>query len=271
MIRADVAIALFLAFTGVFAPLLAPHDPQTIGLAARLCPPASCDSHVLGTDFLGRDLLSRIVTSFRMYLYIGLVGTVLGVFVAWLLVVVRSNRRNRAPSAVRPLFGGRFWLLAILTYIVGGYASLMVVSLQGPSLMLVIGCAGVASSILPMTLLYNSVRMDGATLSRNGLDVRQVIALSPVCFSLALMMGLLIESSLSFLGVGVPPSNPSLGEMISSGMRHPLAEAPWLWGFPLGIILMAVGGLSAIELRIGNTIATPRPGKVVSTEPSHDE
>lgn len=263
MAMAGVAIALVMAVTGVFAPLLAPHDPLDIGLAARLCPPASCDGHVLGTDHLGRDLLSRIVTSFRSYLYIGLVGAVLGVFVAWMLVVVRNNRRNPAPSAVRPLLGGRFWLLAILTYFIGGYASLMVLALEGPSHMLVVGCVGVASSILPMTLLYESVRMDRAPSSPLRLGVRRAIALFPVCFGLAFLMGLLIESSLSFLGIGMPPSHPSLGAMIGSQSAYP-GGTPWLWGFPLGIILVALGALSAIVLQVGSELTTVGQARVPS-------
>lgn len=253
MVMVGVSLALFIVLAGVFAPLLSPHDPLETDYRAVLCPPPSCEHlsgiHVLGTDHLGRDVLSYIVTSFRMYLYIGLVGTVLGIFVAYLLIIVRSAGRTApARGAATPLLGGRFWLVTILTYLIGGYSSLMAMSLYGPSLMLVIGCVGVASSVLPMTFVYESLRMNRAPISSVRLDVRHAIMLAPVCLSLASIMGLLIESSLSFLGVGVPPPNPSLGNMIRDGVRTSLAEAPWVWGFPLGIILIAVGALSVIVI-----------------------
>jgi peptide/nickel transport system permease protein len=85
---AGVALALVMAVTGIFAPVLAPHDPNAVNVTARLVPPGGNagdgQSHILGTDHFGRDLLSRIVTSFRINLYIGLLGTLLGLLAAWL-------------------------------------------------------------------------------------------------------------------------------------------------------------------------------------------
>ena len=260
MVMAGVAIALVMAIVGVFAPLLAPHDHLDIGFAARLCPPLSCDdgsgSHVLGTDHLGRDVLSRIVTSFRMYLYIGLVGTVLGIFLAWLLIAVRRIRKTPLPpSGLRPLFGVPFWGLAVLVYTIGVFLSLMSLAMLEPSLVAVMVHAGLLSSTLPLSLVDEQVGKDRVSSDPGPASaVRRTIELSPVCFSLAFLMGLLIESSLSFLGLGVPSPTSSLGAMVSDGLRTPLAKAPWLWGFPLGIILVAVGALSAMVLRVGRDL-----------------
>ena len=260
---AGVAFALVMAVAGIFAPALAPHDPQVGDIFQRNCPPVSCEhdgrSHVLGTDKVGRDVLSRIVTSFRTSLYIGLLGTLLGILAAWLLVIVRSNRGAApTPMMLGPLFGVPFYGLAILTYIIGVFLSLVVAGSLGTRLITVIVCAGVFSSLLPMTLVYESVRGGGASSSRFRLTLRRAIALSPVGFSLAFLMGLLIESSLSFLGVGVPPPNPSLGLMIAGG-RNLILNAPWIVVFPFGIVLAAVAAFSAIVIPVGSTLIPRQP------------
>ena len=245
-----VALALVMAVTGIFAPALAPHDPQAVNVAAILCPPVSCEhdgrSYVLGTDFLGRDLLSRIVASLRINLYIGILGTLLGLLGAWLLVIVRSVRSAALTPDMRgPLLGFSFHGLAILTYFFSIFLSVVLTAIVGQSLMFLIVCVGVFSSLLPMALVYESVRGDRASSSPVQLAVRRGIALSPVAFSLAFLMGLFIESSLSFLGVGVPPSIPSLGNIIA-GLR----AGPWTVIFPLGLVLVAVGAFSAIVIPV---------------------
>ena len=238
-----------MAVTGILAPRLAPHDPNATNASAIFCPPASCEgggrSHVLGTDHLGRDVLSRIVISFRNNLYTGLLGSLLGLLTAWLLIVTRSMRTiGPDPNMMRPLLGVPYYGVAILTYLIGVSLSTVVIANAGASLKLAIVCAGVFSSILPMALVYEYTRRDCASSSRVQLVIRRGMVLYPVGFALAFLMGLFIESSLSFLGIGVPPSTPSLGNMISSGSHF--AEAWWIAGFPLGIVLVSIGAFLAI-------------------------
>ena len=110
--------------------------------------------------------------------------------------------------------------------------------------MSVIVCAGAFSSILPMALVDEYARWDCASSSRVQLVIRRGMVLYPVGFALAFLMGLFIESSLSFLGIGVPPPIPSLGFMIVGGMDF--AGKWWIAGFPLGIVLVATGAFPAI-------------------------
>ena len=255
-----VAVALVVAVTGIFALILAPHDPNAADPVTYFTPPGgSADGgpvHILGTDHLGRDVLGRIVASFRTNLYIGLLGTLLGTLAAWLLVIVRNIRgATPAPESSAPLFGLPFYLLAILTYIVGVFVSLSATASLGSAVVYVIVCAGVFSAILPMALVSESTRRDGTSSNPIRLAVRCGISLLPVTFSLALLMGLFIEFSLSFLGVGVPPSAPSLGVMVSHATRH--AVYWWTWVFPLGIVLVGAGALSAIAIPVGRGLATP--------------
>ncbi len=121
---AGVTVALALAAAGIFAPFLVTHDPNAVNAAALLVPPVwYADggwNHPLGADQLGRDVLSRTVTSLRICSYIGVVGALFGILAAWLLVIGRGVRGAAvAPDMVRPLFGVSFPVLAIITFIAG--------------------------------------------------------------------------------------------------------------------------------------------------------
>ena len=213
--------------------------------------------HLLGTDKLGRDVLSRIVASFRIYPYIGVLGTLLGILAAWLLVVAHSIRGAAITQNMpRPLLGVPFYALAILTYVIGVFLSISIAISYGVSLEVTIVYAGVFSSLLPMALVYGPVRGDAASSGPVRLAVRRGIALSPIGFSLALLMGLLIESSMSFLGVGVPPPTASLGGMIADARAY-IPFAMWTWAFPLGIVLVAVWAFSAIAIPVGRLLPPP--------------
>ena len=275
-----VALALIMAVAGIFAPVLAPHDPDAI-TNAPLCRPLSCEQggqgHILGTDHLGRDVLSRIVTSFRTNLYIGILATFLGTLAAWLLVALRSvGGAAPAPDTSRPLFGVPLWGLAILTCCISFLPSLAVVAAMGASLVWPIVCAGVSASLLPMTLLYDSawrdhaaqdtvtwsgphlvhetVREDGLFSGPVWLAVRRGIALAPVGFCLAFLMGLFIEFYLSFLGVGVPPNIPSLGNMMAAG-SYQIVTRWWMAVFPFAVGLMAVGAFSGIVFPVSRVLS----------------
>ena len=257
MVLVGCVLALVMAVTGLFAPVLVPHDPLYVNPLKIHCPPVSCDygsgSHFLGTDYLGRDVLSRIVASFRTYLYIGLLGTASGFLLAtWAIVIARRVRGAAStPDMPRPLFGLSFRLLAILAYTTGVIASIVpLATLEDTSVVTFVVHGALFSCFLPAFLVYEHLER-GRALDESGpaSAVRRAIVVLSVCFSLAFLMGLLIESSLSFLGLGVPIPNPSLGAMISGGLTF-FAEAPWVWGFPLGIIMVSVGALSAIVFRL---------------------
>ncbi len=258
---AGVAVALVMALTGILAPILAPHDPNGADAGAYFIPPGGFADdgpvHILGTDYLGRDVLSRTVTSLRTNMYIGLLGAFLGTMAAWLPVIVRSIRgpTPAAESSAAPLFGLPFYVLAILTYIVGVLASLSVTVSLGVELVYLVASAGVFSAILPMALVSESARRYDASSSPIRTAIRGGVALFPVTFSLALLMGLFIEFSLSFLGVGVPPPAPSLGGMVADATRPPVHW--WTWVFPLGIVLVGVGAFSAIAIPVGGGLAPP--------------
>ena len=267
-----VALALVMAVTGMFAPFVVPHDPEVIDPSSIMCPPLSCaegnQSYVLGTDQFGRDILSRIVTSLRVPLYAGLLGSLSGPLAAWLMIVVRSMRTTGPdPNIVRPLLGFSFYGVAILTYLIGVFLSLVIIVIGGSSLKLVIVCAGAFSSILPMALVYEYARWDSASSSRVLLASRRGVALYPVGFALAFLMGLFIESSLSFLGAGVPSPSPSLGIMIGLGYAFEGFAGAWLAGFPLGIVLVAMGAFLAIVFPVSSDFIPSSQAQPIGSPP----
>lgn len=270
---AGVALALVMAVTGIFAPVLAPHDPLAGSMSARLCPPLTCEqngrSHILGTDDISRDVLSRIVASFRNHLYIGLVGTFVGLFAAWLLVIARSIREpSPAQDTPRPLFRIPFWALAILACGIAFLPPLVVVALlvaiilMGSSLVLVIVCAGVPAALPPMALAYDSAQSNDASSNPVGVALRRGIVLAPIGFSLAFLIGLFTESSLSFMSVGVFRPTPSLGTMVADAMAGS-TTGWWLVVFPGGVGLMAVAAFAGIVFPVSRalsaTVGTTRP------------
>ena len=256
---AGITLAVVLAVTGIFAPFLTTHDPFAVDLGAVFCPPVTCasegQSHVLGTDHLGRDVLSRMVTSLRTSLYVGILGTFLGILAACLLVIVCGIRGAAStPDMARPLLGVPFYGLAILTYVIGVFLSIGMVAAAGVSFLATILSAGVFSAMLPMALVCGSVRRDSTSSNPVRLAFRRGTELSPIAFGLAMLMGLIFESSVSFIGVGVPPPSPSLGEMIAAGRAH-VGSAPWLTLLPLGIVLVGAVAFWAIAIPVGRCLA----------------
>ena len=115
------------------------------------------------------------------------------------------------------------------------------------------------AAILPLSLIYWSVKrklaLTASSTGENasGLPVRvafrECMVLLPVTYSLAFLMGMFLETPLSFLGVGVPPPEPALGSMISDG-RESLASSWWISLLPLGVVALSVGAFLGIVLPI---------------------
>jgi peptide/nickel transport system permease protein len=241
-----VVIGLYLV-VAVFAPLLAPHDPNAVTLARRLLPPQA--HHLMGTDALGRDVLSRTMYGTRVSLLVaaaavvvaGVVGVALGMVAGWRggwlgAVIMR---------VVDSVLSVPFFLLAVL-----------VVAVLGPSLFNVVVClalvrwpryARVAYSTTLQTRGRGFVRAATATgAPGRWIVVRHVL---PEVLPVAIVVGTLefglmvvYEASLSFLGLGVQPPTASWGSILSDGQQY-IATAWWLATFPglaLFVLVLAV-------------------------------
>ena len=235
---------VFLVAVAVFAPLVAPFDPTVQDIPNRLRPPGG--RYLFGTDTYGRDVFSQIVYGGRVSLYVGLLSVVIGTF-SGVIIGVASG-----------YLGGLFDLLvqrlvdALLGFPPLVLALVLVVSM-GPSINSVVFAIGItyiprvvrlarASALTTAQEMYvDAARAMGCGGLR--IMVRHVVpnSLTPVVVLATGYLGTAIvaEASLSFLGLGVPPPNPTWGGMLQTGTRGYLESAPWLTIYP-GLALSAV-------------------------------
>ncbi|MDE2788704.1 MAG: ABC transporter permease [Chloroflexota bacterium] len=235
--------------TGVFAPLIAPHDPERGGLRDRNLPPAweagGSSEFLLGTDHLGRDMLSRVIFGARISLAVA--GVTLGV---GMVIGVASG-------LIAGWYGG--WLdeflmrivdikLAIPTILL----ALVLVLALGQSFLIIVAILAIAvwprfarnvrGEVLQLKTMdfVALAKVAGASTPRI-LFIHifpGVINTLIVLATLEVGIVILLESTLSFLGAGVPPPTPAWGSMVSDG-RDRLAVAWWISTMP-GLAIMLV-------------------------------
>jgi peptide/nickel transport system permease protein len=238
----------------VFAPLIAPHDPIRINVMENLTPPVwqegGSSKHLLGTDKLGRDILSRIIHGSRLSLSLSLMvillggsaGVVLGLisgFFGGILdaIIQRAVEAMLAlPTILVALvfvftFGFGFWnVIFILSPFIAARFARMVrgetLSVKERDYVAIAKVIGASRGRIIARHLFPNVANTVIVLST--LEVGHLI---------------LVESSLSFLGVGIPPPNPAWGLMVAEGREY-IATAYWISLFPGLAILAAVLSLN---------------------------
>ena len=239
-----------LAIACVVVPLLARQDPIAIGdvLSRRLVPPwsrdATGDFHLLGTDRFGRDVFVRMMLAGRISLAVGIIGSVIAATIGTLVGAVAAWRGGWVD---RTLMGAADVLLSIPRLVL----LLVCAALWQPGLVTVVavlvatGWMGVARMIRAEVL---GVQAQPYVQSAVALGVRpwRVLwrhalpnALGPAIVAMTLGVGnaILLESGLSFLGLGIQPPRPSWGNMIAGG-RDLIVTAPWVAVAPgLALIL----------------------------------
>ncbi len=247
-----VVLAVLLA--AVFAPLIAPFDPLAQDIGQRLKEPGWQDAqgrmHPLGTDHLGRDILSRIIHGSRIALSVGLSA------------VLISGVLGMAIGLVSGYFGGRiddFFMRLADVQLAFPFIllAIAVIGVLGPSLRNIIIVIGVSSWVVYARVVRGEVlsirerefvQAAIALGSRDGrLLVRHVLpnAFTPwlVVATLDMARVIVLESALSFLGLGVQPPTPTWGGMLADGRVY-LSTAWWLATFPGLAILITVLGIN---------------------------
>ncbi|HEU6452468.1 MAG TPA: ABC transporter permease [Gemmatimonadaceae bacterium] len=229
-----------LVLGAVLVPALAANDPRAIGdvISLRLLPPLTRDPaghlHLLGTDAFGRDIFARMMLAARVSLTVGVAGSVLAGLVG---IVVGASAAWLGGTTDRLAMGVSDALLAIPRLVL----LLVCASLWPPGVTMVIvvlmatGWMGVARLVRAEALgvrgrpFVEAARALGAPPGR--ILWRHVIpnALGPAVVAITLGVGsaILLESGLSFLGLGIQPPRPSWGNMISDG-RETIVMAPWV-------------------------------------------
>ena len=255
-------LLLLVVFAGVMAPWIAPEDPRKGNLRARMAPPIWMEGgsmeHVLGTDHLGRDILSRIIYGARISLVVaavtlglgGTTGTVLGLLAGWYgkwideiimrivdialavpLVLVALVMVVSVGQSFPSELGGQTGLIILV--LAGFFWVRFARLVRGEVLQLktldYVALAKVAGASIPRILFFH--------IFPGVINTLIVLATLQVGFVI------LVESTLSFLGAGVPPPTPAWGSMVAEG-RDFLAGAWWIATMPGVAILLTVLSLN---------------------------
>lgn len=259
-----LAVALLLGalivLAAALAPWLAPFDPDQQKLLARLKPPlgfaGARPENWLGTDQLGRDLLSRAVYGLRLTLALALFGAVVGL----LLGAVVGTISGLAGGIVDDLAMGLVDIKIAFPFVL---VALLVIALAGasvPVLVVVLGLAYwahfarlIRAQVLSLRDLpyVEAARAAGAGPWRIALRHMAPNIVSPVIvmFTLNVSNLILLESSLSFLGLGVQPPTATLGSMVGHG-RDYMASAPWVVAVPAALIVV----VALVVMLIGDAL-----------------
>ena len=244
---AGAGFVLLLAAIGALAPWLAPQDPTRQALRARLAAPtlAAPDgrSHVLGTDHLGRDVLSRIIWGSQVSLLVGFAAVVVGGVMGASLGLVAGFRGGWVDTVIMTLADAQLAFPFILLAI----GIIAVLGPSFPTLVVVIGLSGwvgyarvLRSQVLVLRSreFVDAIHALGGSVARVILRhiVPNVLSSLVVVATLELARAIVLEATLSFLGLGIQPPTPSWGVMVQEGREY-LDSAWWISTFP-GLILM---------------------------------
>jgi peptide/nickel transport system permease protein len=245
---AGAAFVLLLGVVAAVAQWLAPQDPTRQSLRTRLAAPtlAAPDgrSHVLGTDHLGRDVFSRIIWGSQVSLLVGFAAVMVGGVTGATLGLVAGFRGGWVDTVIMTLADAQLAFPFILLAI--GIIAVLGPSL--PTLIIVIGLSGwvayarvLRSQVLVLRSreFVDAVRALGGSITRVVMRhvLPNVLSSLVVLATLELARAIVLEATLSFLGLGVQPPTPSWGGMIHEGREY-LDSAWWISTFP-GFVLMA--------------------------------
>jgi peptide/nickel transport system permease protein len=244
---AGVAFIGLLVLVAAAAPWLAPQDPTRQSLRGRLSPPtlegADGHAHLLGTDALGRDVLSRVIHGSRVSLVIGLAAVVVGGTLGSALGIAAGFARGRLDAMIMTVADAQLAFPFILLAI----GIIAVIGPSFPTLVLVIGLSGWVSYarilrsqvlVLRSREFVEAIHALGGSVGRIVLRhvLPNVLSSIVVVATLELARSIVLEATLSFLGLGIQPPTPSWGGMIHEG-RDYLDSAWWISTFP-GLVLM---------------------------------
>jgi peptide/nickel transport system permease protein len=248
-----VGTALLVA---IFAPYLTPHDPFAQDLTLRLIPPIWMDgsqpAHLLGTDQIGRDYLSRLIYGTRISMLIGVLTVITSGLIGITLGVIGGFYGGRTDDVVMFLITCRLSIPLILV-------ALTVVALVGSSLAVVILTLGLLLwdrfAVVARTTTMQVRNLDyiaaaqAAGASRLHILLREVLPNIAnhlvVVATLEMALAILLEAALSFLGLGVPPPLPSWGLMIAEAKEY-MFFSPWVIMTPGVVLFVLVLGINLL-------------------------
>jgi len=246
---AGLVMLVLIVLATVFADVLSGHDPTRVDLSQVRRPPSA--EHWLGTDAAGRDVLARLLFAGRVSLLVGVLSSLIAVVFGTLL------------GALAGIVGG--WVDSVIMRVADVFLSfpvlvvmVVIAGILGPSVPTMVVAIGVFTwptagrVVRGVTLslreqeFIHAARAFGAhtwwLVSRH--VVPAVLGSVVVVATLAVATGILLEASLSFLGLGVQPPQPSWGNMLTDAQRLTvISQMPWLWlppGIAVAVTVLAV-------------------------------
>ena len=240
-----VVVITILVILAVFAPLLAPHDPRDQNLLDARTPPFQTLTYPLGTDFVGKDILSRLIYGARTSAFISMFALGAGVVVGTVLGLISGYAGRWVDTIIMRIADATMGFPSILL-------AMIIVAILGTGLMPIV----VAVAVSTWPRIARMIR--GEVLSVKDADfviLARIAGVSPtviiwrhvfpnvlntlmVITSLSVAGVILTEASLSFLGLGLPPGDPAWGIMVAEG-RQSLIRMWWISLFP-GLVITIV-------------------------------
>ena len=241
-------ITLLLLLTGIFADFLAPYGYNEMHMADFLSPPSA--RFWLGTDNMGRDLLSRVIYGARVSVIVGLAATAIATIISVIIALLSGYIGGKFDLIVQRFVDGWMCLPGLVILMV-------VISIVGPGMLTLIiaigiswGIGGSRTTRSAVIAIKENVYVRAAVAI--GCPTRRILTrhilpnvMAPIIigFSLAVPGVILAEASLSFLGFGIPPPAPSWGGMLAGRGRDFMFMAPWMviWpGLALSIVVYGI-------------------------------
>lgn len=247
------SIVLIFILLGIFGPVLAPHDPNRQELTAMMKPPQGMGSaHVLGTDNLGRDILSRIVHGARVSLLVAFAVVFVSGFIGVTLGAISGYIGGKADFLIQKLveviwaFPPLLLGITIMAFLGQGLTNLIIALVAQRWIPYCRVVRGQALSLRERDFVM-AARCLGATKSQ--IITRHIlpnlIQTALVIGTFAMASSIIAEASLSFLGVGVPPEIPTWGTMLADARIY-ISTSWWLPLFPGLCIFITVLGINLL-------------------------
>ena len=246
-------IIIFAVATDVYADYVAPHDPEGVGVAKcdsgdkttrKFCGPGTAGAP-LGTDNIGRDVLSRLIHGARISMYVGLMTVLIGITIGTVIGIGSAYSGGVFDMVVQRLVDALMGFPPIILAL--GLMAALGASINNVVIALVVILVPGATRVIRSEALrikeldyVLSARSIGANPLRIMIShmLPNVIATYIVLMTITLGFAIVVEASLSFLGVGVPEGVPTWGSMLEIGRAH-IDEQGWLVVFP-GIVIALV-------------------------------
>lgn len=239
-------IVSIVILSGIFAPWIAPYDPIKTDLYSRLTPP--CKEHLLGTDKLGRDVLSRIIWGARVSLKVGVISVGIGMIIGVILGLVGGYFGGMTEKSI-------FSIVDLMLSLPSLLLALAIIATLGPGIWQVMTAVGI--SLIPIFARVTrgsvlTVKEQNYVLAAKALGgsnivimVRHILPniLTPIIVMATLYcaFAIVMEAALSFLGIGIQPPEPSWGSILSNGQQQ-IRYATWISTFSgLAITITVLG------------------------------